>query len=263
MEIQTAEYLDTVTIKAAPNYTASPASNKYRVDQVTIYKTGEPSTTVSPVSGNGPFTFTMPYYPVTVNVTFTNTYSIVRDPSNSGTNAANNGTFWVSTTFTGNAGSHQTNGTAGNSYYVRTSPTNSTGNTWRVYSKENAEIRNVRLSFRAEPYTSSEFFCGSVDTIPRGRYAELPLLADFSPAVLRFTDNGRILGELVIRYNFLGQERVSVSAVTVASYNRNTVTEGDTAALAAFISPTSPETLEYSKYIAGLSRARRRTGHNQ
>ena len=132
-----------------------------------------------------------------------------------------------------------------------------------VRNKENAEIRNVRLSFRAEPYTSSEFLCGSVDVIPKGRIEELPLLADFSPAVLRFTDDGRILGELVIRYNFLGQERVSVSAVTVASWNRNTITEGDTSSLAAFISPTSPEILEYSKYIAGLARSRRRTGHNQ
>ena len=135
--------------------------------------------------------------------------------------------------------------------------------TVRIRNRENAEIRNVRVSFRAAGYTSSEFICGSVSVIPRGREAELPLLADFSPAVLRFTDNSRILGELIIRYNFLGQEREAISVVTVASHSRNTITETDTAALAALISPGSPEVLEFSKYIIGLARSGRRTGHNQ
>ena len=132
-----------------------------------------------------------------------------------------------------------------------------------IRNRENAEIRDVRVSFRAAPFTSSEFLCGSVDVIPRGREIELPLFADFSPAILRFTDSGRILGELVIHYNFLGQDRTAVSTITVSTHNRNTYTEEDIAALAAFISPTSPETLEYSKYISGLARASRRTGHNQ
>jgi len=135
--------------------------------------------------------------------------------------------------------------------------------TLSIRNRENAEIRNVRVSFRAANYTSSEFICGSIPVIPRGREVEVPLLADFSPAVLRFTDNGRILGEVIIRYNFLGKEREAVSAVTVSSYSRNTITENDTAALAAFISPTSPEILEFSKYVIGVARSRRRTGHNQ
>ena len=131
-----------------------------------------------------------------------------------------------------------------------------------IRNNENAEIRDVQVSFRAPPYTASEYPCGTVPIIPRGRNAELPLLADFSPAVLRFTDNGRILGELVIRYRFLGQEREVIRTVIVSSYKRGAVTE-DMTALASFISPTSPETLDYSKYISGLARAARRTGHNQ
>jgi hypothetical protein len=60
----------------------------------------------------------------------------------------------------------------------------------------------------------------------------------------------------------LGQEREAVQAVSVATHNRNKVTPGDAAALAAFISPTSPETLDFARFIAGLSRANRLTGHN-
>jgi tetratricopeptide (TPR) repeat protein len=130
-----------------------------------------------------------------------------------------------------------------------------------IRNNENAEIRDVRVSFRASPYTASEFPCGTIPLIARGRSAELPLVADFSPEILRFTDNGRILGELVIRYRFLGSERSAVQTVILATNNRN-VTTGDLSALAAFISPTSPETLDFAKYIAGLARANTRLGHN-
>jgi hypothetical protein len=130
-----------------------------------------------------------------------------------------------------------------------------------IRNNENAEIRNVRVSFRAYPYTVSEFPCGAIPFLARGRGVTLPLLADFSPEILRFTDNGRILGEIVIRYRFLGREREAVQTVILATNNRNTTTD-DVAALAAFISPTSVETLDYAKYIAGLARTNSRTGHN-
>jgi len=132
-----------------------------------------------------------------------------------------------------------------------------------IRNSENAEIRDVRVSFRASPYTASEYPCGTLNFIARGRSAQLPLLADFSPEILRFTDKGRILGEVVIRYRFLGKEREAVRSVILATHNRNTVTEGDAAALAAFISPNSPETVDYGKFIAGLARNDRHTGHNQ
>ena len=131
-----------------------------------------------------------------------------------------------------------------------------------LHNNENAEIRNVRMYFRAAGYTASELLSASVSIIPRGRSVELPLYADFSPNILRFTDSGRILGELVIRYTFLGQEREAIQAITVATHNRNMVSGGDVAALAAFISPSSMEALDFARFIAGLERANRQTGHN-
>jgi hypothetical protein len=132
-----------------------------------------------------------------------------------------------------------------------------------IRNNENAEIRNLRVSFRAAGYTSSEFVCGTVPFIAKGRTAELPLYADFSPELLRFTDTGRILGELVIRYRFLGKERESLQTVSVQAHNRNVFPQADASALAAFVSPSSPEILEYAKHITGLARSNRRTGLNQ
>jgi tetratricopeptide (TPR) repeat protein len=144
--------------------------------------------------------------------------------------------------------------------FMRLYQTNAAGNIV-IRNNENAEIRNVRVGFRASPYTASEFPCGTISFIARGRRAELPLLADFSPEILRFTDNGRVLGEIVIRYRFLGKEREAARTIIVATQNRNTITD-DVSALAAFISPSSPESLDYARYIAGLARTNARTGHN-
>jgi hypothetical protein len=131
-----------------------------------------------------------------------------------------------------------------------------------IRNNENAEIRDVRVSFRAGDYTASEFPCGTLPLIAKGRSAELPLFADFSPEALRFTDTGRILGEVVIRYRFLGKEKQSVQTVAVRVFNRNIFPSVDTMGLAAFVSPTSPEILEYTKHITGLARSARRTGLN-
>jgi tetratricopeptide (TPR) repeat protein len=132
-----------------------------------------------------------------------------------------------------------------------------------IRNNENAEIRDVRASFRAGNYTASEFPCGAVPFIAKGGSADLPLHADFSPEVLRFTDTGSILGEVIIRYRFLGKEKQSAHTLAVRVFNRNAFPAADPAGLAAFVSPASPEILEYAKHVTGLARSARRTGLNQ
>jgi hypothetical protein len=132
-----------------------------------------------------------------------------------------------------------------------------------IGNNENAEIRDVRVSFRAAGYTASEFPCGTLPLIAKGRSAELPLYADFSPELLRFTDTGRVLGEVVIRYRFLGKEKESARTISLRVHNRNVFPPADPSALAAFVSPGSPEILEYAKHITGLARSNRLIGLNQ
>ncbi|AEF83929.1 hypothetical protein TREPR_2292 [Treponema primitia ZAS-2] len=131
-----------------------------------------------------------------------------------------------------------------------------------IRNNENAEIRDVRVSFRAGRYTASEYQCGTIKLLAKGRSAVLPLYADFSGDMLQFTDSGRILGEIVIRYSFLGKEKETLAAASVQVLERGSYPDGDAASLAAFVSPTSPEILEFSKNVAGLARNERRTGLN-
>jgi hypothetical protein len=137
------------------------------------------------------------------------------------------------------------------------------GGMLEITNRENAEIRDVRVSFRAGRYTASEFSCGSLPLIPRGRTAQIPLFADFSPEILNLTDNSRVSGEVLIRYSILGVQRETVRTARVQVYGRGAFRWNDPAALAGFVSPLFPEVLEYSKYLTGIARTYLRTGLNR
>ncbi|MFP3040334.1 tetratricopeptide repeat protein [Treponema primitia] len=135
--------------------------------------------------------------------------------------------------------------------------------TLKISNRENAEIRNVRVSFRAGAYTSSEFDCGRAGLIPRGRTLEFPLLADFSPELLTFTEHSRIVGELVIRYTLLGVEKQVIRSTAIRVLNRNAYRWRDDRSLAVFASPSEPAVLETAKFITGLARGHLKAGLNQ
>ena len=132
-----------------------------------------------------------------------------------------------------------------------------------VSNDETAEIRNVRVSLRSDGYTASEIECGVIPTLPKHATQSLPLVADFSEAILNFTENGQIPAEVVIEYDLLGQKRTAVSQIIIPVYNRNQMRWADPAVLASYVSTSSQEVLEFSKYLVGVSRRYLRTGLNR
>ena len=132
-----------------------------------------------------------------------------------------------------------------------------------VSNDETAEIRNVRVSLRANGYTASEMECGVISTLPKHATQSVPLLADFSEAIMNFTENGQIPAEVVIEYDLLGQKRTAVSQIIIPVYNRNQMRWADPAVLASLVSTSSQEVLEFSKYLVGVSRRYLRTGLNR
>ncbi|MBQ0051749.1 MAG: hypothetical protein KBT11_06765 [Treponema sp.] len=132
-----------------------------------------------------------------------------------------------------------------------------------IRNTEGADVQDVRVSFRAGKYTSSAYESAKFSKIKKYKSVELPLLADFSTEILKFSENGKILGEVVIDYNFLGTKKQSVHSVVVDVYNRNAFMWDDATAIASFISPDTPEILEFAKYVAGIARNDFRTGINR
>jgi tetratricopeptide (TPR) repeat protein len=132
-----------------------------------------------------------------------------------------------------------------------------------IVNNETAEIRDVTVSFRSGDYTASLMLCGTAPVIMKRKSVDLPLYADFADKIQEFTENGKLSGEVVISYKLLGVERTSVKSIVVPVYNRNTLRWIDSAVLASYISPNSPEVLDYTKYIVGLARDKLRTGLNR
>lgn len=135
--------------------------------------------------------------------------------------------------------------------------------TLTIRNNEGAEVRNVHISFRAGKYTASAFESEVVKRINKYSTVEIPLYADLSSEILKFSENGKISGEIVIDYEFLGKKMQSVESVVLSVYNRNSYSWGNDDALAAFINPEIEEIKEVAKYIAGVARNQLYTGMNR
>ncbi len=135
--------------------------------------------------------------------------------------------------------------------------------TAKIINGESAEIRNVTVSFKAGKYTSSALKSEVIPVINRMKPVEVPLYVDFSSELLRFNENGMLSGEIVIEYELLGKKKTAVQSVTLAVTNRNSYVWGNNESIAAFISPDTPEVLEYAKYVAGIARNDLYTGMNR
>ena len=132
-----------------------------------------------------------------------------------------------------------------------------------ITNNESAEIRNVHVKFRAEGYTASEFECGTVRMIKKNRSEEIPFYADFNDKILRFSESGKISGEVVIEYDLLGDKQTAIVPVTVSVYNRNSMRWADSSILSSYVSTNAQEILELSKYFVGVARNHFRTGLNK
>ncbi len=132
-----------------------------------------------------------------------------------------------------------------------------------ISNHESAEIRNVNVKFRAEGYTASEYECGSIRMLKKNRSDQVYFYADFNDKILRFSEAGKISGEIVIDYELLGDKRTSVVPVTISVYNRNSMRWVDSSILASYVSTNSQEVLELSKYFVGVARNHFRTGLNK
>lgn len=132
-----------------------------------------------------------------------------------------------------------------------------------VTNGESAEIRNVYVSFRAGKYTSSALRSEKINNIkPMGR-VDFPLYVDFSSELLKFSENGKLSGEIVIEYELVGKKKVSVQPISLSVSNRNAYVWGNNESLAAFVSSETPEILEYAKYVAGVARNDLYSGMNR
>lgn len=132
-----------------------------------------------------------------------------------------------------------------------------------ITNRNNAEIKNVKVSFRAEKYTSSAYECETIPVLKKNKSVEIPLFADFSNELSSFSENGQFPAELVIEYTLLGKKYTEVQEVVIDVYRRNAFTWADPAAIVSLISPNDSSVLELSKSVIGIARDNTHTGISQ
>ena len=128
---------------------------------------------------------------------------------------------------------------------------------------ESAEIKNITVSFTAGKYTSSALKSERIPLLKKMKSISVDLPVDFSSDLLTFAENGMISGNLIIEYELLGKKKTSIQGIALSVSNRNSYVWGDTESLAAYISPDTPEVLEYAKYVAGIARNNLYSGMNR
>ena len=99
--------------------------------------------------------------------------------------------------------------------------------------------------------------------LKKNKSEQISFYADFSDKILRFSEAGKVSGEVVVEYELLGDKRVSVVPVTISVYNRNSMRWVDSAILSSYVSTNAQEILELSKYFVGVARNHFRTGLNK
>ncbi|WP_407399008.1 hypothetical protein [Treponema sp.] len=132
-----------------------------------------------------------------------------------------------------------------------------------VTNRNNAEIKDITVSFRADNYTSSAFKCKTIPILRKNKSAEIPITGDFSNALSTFTEDGMFNAELIIEYTLLGKKMTEVKEVVINTYKRNAFSWSDPNAIASLISPNDATVLEFTKGIIGIARDNNHTGINQ
>ena len=132
-----------------------------------------------------------------------------------------------------------------------------------ITNHESAEIRNVHIYFDADKYTSNIIECGYLPKLNRYKKAQIPLYIDFSDAIMSFSENGLIPGNVTIEYEMLGQKRKVQQSVSLKVKNRNAFVWSDKAALSTFVSSETPEIQNFAKSVAGIARNQLATGMNR
>ena len=132
-----------------------------------------------------------------------------------------------------------------------------------ITNHESAEIRNVHIYFDADKYTNNVIECGTVSKINRYKSTQIPLYVDFSDAIMSFSEDGLIPGNVTIEYEMLGQKRRVQQSVNLAVRNRNAFVWNDQAALSTFVSSETPEIQNFAKSVAGIARNQLATGMNR
>ena len=134
--------------------------------------------------------------------------------------------------------------------------------TMEVTNREENEVEEVSVSLLIPEYMSQPRQCSYSETLAPGESVEIPLFALLNDEVLELTENTRTQALISVEYRVLGRKRKTAVPIEFTLYHRNAMTWDDDRKAAAFVSPTDPAVLWFSRFASGIVRDRRRGNIN-
>lgn len=116
---------------------------------------------------------------------------------------------------------------------------------------ENGAIKNVRISFLVKQYMDSPKLCASIPELAKNEEVRVPLLALFSEGILSITEGTKASADIIVEYEYLGNDLVKTETSTIQMYDRNAMTWDDDRKAASFVTAKDPAILRFAKSIAG------------
>ena len=119
---------------------------------------------------------------------------------------------------------------------------------------ERFPITDINVSVFAKDYMDTPTKCKAPDRLEPGGTVPLQLGVLMSDRVLDLKEAAQVNAELRVEYTLNGRRETSLSYGSMRLLNRNAMVWNDDRKVAAFVTPTDPEVLGFSKLAAGMVR---------
>jgi hypothetical protein len=123
-----------------------------------------------------------------------------------------------------------------------------------LISKENATIKDIKLSFFVKQYMDSPKECPAPTELRPGQRKDVAIFALFTNRVLEVTEATKTMADIRLEYSLDGQRYMQATTATMRLLNRNALKLTDVRQLAAFVSANDPAIVSFSKNVLGYIR---------
>jgi tetratricopeptide (TPR) repeat protein len=125
----------------------------------------------------------------------------------------------------------------------------------RLQNAESGVIKNIKVSLFVPGYMSQPKLSRTIAQLGPSEQVEVPIVALFTPSILAITDTTKVGAELRLEYDYLDATKKDTTGITLVVHHRNAMTWDDDRKAAAFVTPTDPGILRFSKAVASAVRS--------
>jgi tetratricopeptide (TPR) repeat protein len=125
---------------------------------------------------------------------------------------------------------------------------------------EDYAVHDVKVTLMSGQFMSQPKLCATIDSLASGGRVDVPLYALFGDDILSVTANTSLPATVVVEYRVLGSLRRLELPLELGLFHRNAMNWLDDRRAAAFVSPTDPAVLWFSRSTASVVGERMRDG---